>query len=234
MKGHERKKPVPRKDLRTKWEISDLVRYLQAMPPWEELSLMQKDQKTQALLCIATSWRPASDFARTLASADFEFAAGPEWPTSLVLTAIDVKEGGDKQSKVIPRLLEDQSLCPALATFRYLQDSKQIRPANAIFLFVTANPPHANLTADRLHNWLKETMLAAGIPVQFTPHSIRAVTTSPAFEAGTTLEDILTCAQWSNSTTFERFYHLRSSGAVVAQPARRLRNRPKVIRKNIF
>jgi integrase len=190
--GLERKKPVPRKDLRAKWEIADLVRYLQAMPPWKELSLMQEGQKMRALLCIATGWRPASDFARTLASVDFEFAAGPEWPTSLGLTAIDVKEGGDKQSKVIPRLLEDQSLCPALATFRYLQDSKQIRPANAIFLFVAANPPHANLTADRLRNWLKAHMLAAGIPVQFTPHSIRAVTTPAAFEAGTLLEAILT------------------------------------------
>ena len=71
--------------------MTDLIHYLQALPPWEELTLVQKGQKTHALLYIATGWRPASDFARTLASVDFEFSAGPDWPTSMVLTAVDVK-----------------------------------------------------------------------------------------------------------------------------------------------
>jgi hypothetical protein len=42
----------------------------------------------------------------------------------MVLTAVDVKEGGDKCSLEIPRLLEDQALyLMTLATFRYLQDT---------------------------------------------------------------------------------------------------------------
>src|ERR1700712_1432786 len=88
--------------------------------------------------------------SRALASVDFEFSAGPDWSTSMVLTAVDVKEGGDKCSLEIPRLLEDQALCPTLATFRYLQDIRTVRSDEAIFLFVAAVPPHGNLTADRL------------------------------------------------------------------------------------
>jgi len=59
---------------------------------------------------------------------------------------------------------------------------------------VAAVPPHGNLTADRLRDWLKSMMTAAGIPDHFTPNTIRAVTTSTAFDAGTPLEDILASA----------------------------------------
>ena len=124
-----------------------------------------------------------------------------------------------------------------LATFWYLQDTRTVRSDEAIFLFVAAVPPHGNLTADCLRNWLKSTMTAAGIPDHFTPHTIRAVTTSTAFDADTPLEDILASANWSTSTTFERFYHLGSpqASAPSARAARRTRSsRLRNIRKNIF
>jgi integrase len=237
IKGLTRRKPIPVKFLLPKWNVTDLIHYLQALPPWEELALVQKGQKTHALLCIATGWRPSSDFARTLASVDFEFSAGPDWSTSMVLTAVDVKEGGDKCSLEIPRLLEDQALCPTLAAFRYLQDTRTVRSDEAIFLFVAAVPPHGNLTADRLRNWFKSTMTAAGIPDQFTPHTVRAVTTWTAFDAGTPLEDIVASANWSTSTTFEGFYHLHSpqASAPSARAARRTRSsRLGNRQKNIF
>jgi hypothetical protein len=60
------------------------------------------------------------------------------------------KEGGDKCSLEIPRLLEDQALCPTLATFRYLQDTRTVRSDEAIFLFVAAVPPHGNLLDNNL------------------------------------------------------------------------------------
>jgi hypothetical protein len=60
----------------------------------------------------------------------------------MVLTAVHVNKGGDKCSLEIPRLLEDQSLRPTLATVRYLQDTRTVRSDGAIFLFLAAVPPH--------------------------------------------------------------------------------------------
>jgi hypothetical protein len=124
-----------------------------------------------------------------------------------------------------------------LATFWYLQDTRTVRSDEAIFLFVAAVPPHGNLTADCLRNWLKSTMTAAGIADHFMPHTIRAVTTSTAFNDGTSREDIVASANWSTSTTFERFYHLRSpqASAPPARAARRTRSsRLRNIQMNVF
>jgi hypothetical protein len=201
------------------------------MKPWTSPSLVDKGRKTHALLCLATGWRPASDFHKTLASVAFEYGQGPGWPTTMTLTALQVKEGGDKTTPKIPRLLEDQDLCPVLTTYRYLNDTKEIRSAESLFLFISATHPHDNITADRLRNWLKLTMKEAGIPDFHTPHSIRANTTTTALDAGMSLEEILDAGNWTNQTTFERFYNL--SGKSRSSRGYVLRRTRRNIRRNI-
>lgn len=73
MKGLCRKKPTIVKPKKYQWDIKALVDDLKSMSPWHTLSLIDKGRKTHALLCLATGWRPSSDFQRTLASVDFEF-----------------------------------------------------------------------------------------------------------------------------------------------------------------
>lgn len=177
------------------------------MPPWDALSLMDKGRKTHALLCLATGWRPGADFHKTLASAIFDIRDGCDIPEGLILTAIDVKEGGNKESLPIPRLAEDEDMCPVLHTWKYLRDTKELRNNTSVYLFISATPPHGHLSADRLRNWLKSIMTEAGI--KDTPHSIRAVTTSTAWDTGVPIEEILVAGNWTSETTFERFYHLR-------------------------
>jgi len=51
-------------------------------------------------------------------------------------------------------------------------------------------------------------MAKAGVNVNvYRPHSLRAASTSKAFQAGTNIDDILHNAGWSNATTFARFYN---------------------------
>ncbi|GAB5587989.1 hypothetical protein Unana1_02889 [Umbelopsis nana] len=50
-------------------------------------------------------------------------------------------------------------------------------------------------------------MTEAGI--KDTPPSIRAVTTSTAWDTGVPIEEILVAGNWTSETTFERFYHRR-------------------------
>jgi hypothetical protein len=98
------------------------------MSPWEKLSLVDKGQKTHALLCLETGWRLTSEFQRTLASIDFQYGQGGDGPVSLILTATDVKEGGNNSCVPIPCFFEEVDLCPVMSTWRYLVDTKNIRP----------------------------------------------------------------------------------------------------------
>ena len=209
IKGLRRKRPILPKSKQYQWHVIDLIRHLKAMSPWEKLSLIDKGRKTHALLCLATGWRPASDFHRTLASVDFQYDQGRDGPVSLILTATDVKEGGNKSCVPIPRLFEEVDLCPVMSTWRYLVDTKDIRPLESMFLFIRTTEPYGALSGDRLSNWLKGLMAEAGIPAHVLPHSIRAVSTSTAWDAGMSVNDIMACANWSKASTFENFYHLR-------------------------
>jgi hypothetical protein len=143
----------------------------------------------------------------SLASVLFEYSSWSPRPQTLTLTAVDVKEGGNKDSVPIPRLPEDGDLCPVTCTYNYLEDTKDIHPSTSLYLFISATPPHQDLSNDRLRNWLKSVMASAGISIA-TPHSIRALTTSTAFANGVPIEEILDCANWSTRSTFERFYQL--------------------------
>jgi hypothetical protein len=209
IKGLRRHRPVLPKPKHHQWHVVDLIRHLKTMSPWANLSLLDKGRKTHALLCLATGWRPASDFQRTLASVDFHYVPGTDGPVSLTLTATDVKEGGNKSCVPIPRLFDDIDLCPVMSTYWYLLDTKAIRPLDSLFLFIRTTEPYGALSGDRLSHWLKGLMADAGIPAHILPHSIRAVSTSTAWDAGMSVNDIMACANWSKASTFENFYHLR-------------------------
>ena len=51
-------------------------------------------------------------------------------------------------------------------------------------------------------------MIMSGIDVKlFKPHSIRAASTSKAFQKGVPLDHILSTAGWSSASTFAKFYN---------------------------
>ena len=67
--------------------------------------------------------------------------------------------------------------------------------------------PNAPATIDTLARWVKQSMIAAGIDTTiFHPHSCQAASTSKANAAGVPLHQILRAGQWSQESTFFRFY----------------------------
>jgi hypothetical protein len=77
---------------------------------------------------------------------------------TLTLTAMDVKEGGNKDSVPIPGLLEDVDLCSVTCACNCLEDTKDIRLSTSLYLFINATPPHQDLSRDKLPNWLAESL----------------------------------------------------------------------------
>ena len=55
---------------------------------------------------------------------------------------------------------------------------------------------------------MKAVLCAAGIdPSVYTAHSFRSAATSAAFAHGVKLQEILKTADWSNASTFAKFYN---------------------------
>ena len=102
----------------------------------------------------------------------------------------------------------DGELCPVAAFHQYHLTR------TAIFgnqfddsIFLCHRKPNAPATIDTLARWVKQSMIAAGIDTTiFHPHSCRAASTSKANAAGVPLHQILRAGQWSQESTFFRFY----------------------------
>ena len=73
-------------------------------------------------------------------------------------------------------------------------------------LFISSISPFNPLAKTTIANYIKQVLRKAGIDTGFTAHSTRAAGSSKA-KGGVSVEVILKRGNWSNSSTFERFYH---------------------------
>jgi hypothetical protein len=73
-------------------------------------------------------------------------------------------------------------------------------------LFLALKKPHKPVTSASLSRWLKETIALAGIEDIFKRHSVRGASTSAAKRAGMGIGTMLSMADWTNESTFTKFY----------------------------
>ena len=75
-------------------------------------------------------------------------------------------------------------------------------------LFLAIVEPHKPVVPSTIANWLKSLMEAAGVDTEtFKAHSTRAASTSKAKFQGLSVEQIVKRGNWSNASTFQRFYY---------------------------
>lgn len=72
-------------------------------------------------------------------------------------------------------------------------------------LFISIFKPHKEVTSSTIARWIKSVLIRSGI-TGYGAHSTRSASTSAALEAGLLLKDIMNVADWSNSSTFNKFY----------------------------
>ena len=74
-------------------------------------------------------------------------------------------------------------------------------------LFLSYIKPRKAVSKPSIARWIKEILGMAGIDIEiYKAHSTRAAATSKAEALGLRIEDIVVQGNWSNKTTFERFY----------------------------
>ena len=92
------------------------------------------------------------------------------------------------------------SECIAQRNRRCSQDCTQ--------LFITTQKPYRAAAASTIARWVKDVMREAGLDIKkFTPHSIRAASTSAAMRNGIPIDSILATAGWTKESTFRKYYN---------------------------
>ena len=68
--------------------------------------------------------------------------------------------------------------------------------------------PHVEVVSSTISGWIKKVLHLAGIDTQiFKAHSTRSASTSKTELHGLSISDILDRGSWSNSSTWQKFYH---------------------------
>ena len=93
-------------------------------------------------------------------------------------------------------------------------------PQNAALLFVSYVKPHKPVSTQRLAHRIKDLLKESGVNTNvFKAHSVRGATTSAALDKGAQISVILNTANWSQESTFRRFYYCNSTKDTFAQRA---------------
>ena len=104
-------------------------------------------------------------------------------------------------------------MCPIECLREYEKRTEALRPnvsdANVSNkLFLSYIRPHRPVSSSTLARWMKETLNAAEVDTSiFKAQSSWGAATTAAVEAGISLPQILTLADWSGPSTFNKFYY---------------------------
>ena len=134
------------------------------------------------------------------------------------LLQFDTKLKTSKTGKTLPKSIfhkfsEDMYLCPVTCLNQYLarsqdgrtvQDNGLVHPNQVLLSHIK---PHEPVSKPSIARWIKEVLKISGINIDiYKAHSTRSASTSKAGTLGVRIEDIIDQANWSNKSTFEKFY----------------------------
>ena len=106
----------------------------------------------------------------------------------------------------------NSKLCPVESLRSYLKATRTIRatiPSSKVDpLFISYVKPHKPITAMSLGRWLHTLLKDSGVNTSiFKAHSVHGASTTAAANYSIPLSEILRMADWSSSSTFEKFYY---------------------------
>lgn len=205
MKGILRSHPPKPRYMET-WDIDILLKYLDNLPDNNDLSLKQITQKLAVLLAVATPKR-VSELSRL----DRKYMTIANGQVKFQLPGLSKSQKDCTTREVIyPHYPANPKLCVLNCIQLYLSKTQSFRSEEEVAdpLLRTTIRPHKRVSANTVSYWVKHMMNQAGIGTsKFKAHSTRGASTSKAACVGVPIHDILQMADWSNASTFHRFYN---------------------------
>ena len=183
------------------WDPGLLLEYIENLGDNDGLDLKTLSLKLTALLMLLSGNRvhcvhslSTEDMHRTAQVYTF-------YPTVLLKHSRTKFRGKPLTYKAYPH---HKNLCVFTTLDAYINRTSTIKTSKA--LLVTHRRPHRKAHRDTVARWLKQILKDANIH-DFTAHSFRAAGTSFAHKlAKLTVKDIMAQGQWTQETTWFRFY----------------------------
>ena len=190
------------------WSVSQVLTYIKSLGNNEGLSLKLLSLKLVTLLALT-----APDRSSDLAKKDLRFRVYYPEGVSFRLPGLSKtsKPGDSPKSSFHASFGEDKDLCPVSCLKCYETNTKEFRSTDINQnnkLFLSYISPHNPVTSSTLARWIKNMLQLAGIDTGiFSAHSIRGASTSEALRQGISITEILGMADWSQESTFSKFYY---------------------------
>ena len=205
LKGILNKRP-PKPRYSQNWDVSTVVSHLVRMGDNSELSLKHLSWKLATIFAITCPKR-VSSFAHLDLN---HYRPAPE---GIIFTLKQTKttRPDEPASAIISAFPQDTRLCPVACFKQYIKSTSKLRattdndPRN---LFLSYIKPHRPVSPSTIARWIRELLAEAGIDVSiFKAHSVRGASTTAAANASAPLDEILKMADWSATSTFQKFYY---------------------------
>ena len=206
MKGYFCLRPPEPKYFVT-WDVNQVLNLLKSWSPADSIVLKQLTLKLFMLAALISAARKSSEDKFDLR---FRF-----FKSNGVLFKVPGLTKYANQNKPIESIFlasfpPDRRLCFSTYLRVYERKTKDFRPISAQgenLLFLSYIKPLKPVSSSTLARWAKSVLSLAGIDTTiFKQHSTRSAASSAAFNAGVALSDILEAADWTNESTFTRFY----------------------------
>ena len=209
LKSFEKLRPtVPR--YAVTWDVNKVLCFLSSWFPNNKISLKQLTLKTCMLIALSSS-----DRAQTIQSMRVDqcvcTARGVEFP---IFSRLKTSRHLRRPRVVICPRWSDPSLDVEKCVTTYMDRTLKFRykavregkpKPTQLFLSYQTGKPIARNTISR---WITQVMSLAGIDTNyFKAHSTRGAGVSKAKRRGANPNQIMLQGDWSNVTTFERFYN---------------------------
>ena len=211
----------PNKRKTVSWNVDVVLKYLcsERFEPLEQVPLKELTKKTVFLVALALAKR-VSELQALSKEVGFCNEGALVSLLSIFRAKNDNKVRGLPRNFIVKDLAhlvgpeEERKLCPVRALKAYIARTKDLRNDQVENLFVAPKDPTRAASKNAIAYFLKSTIKEAYLNVseetmrlyKVTPHEVRAVATSLAFEHNLAIETVLEAAQWRSNTVFTGHY----------------------------
>ena len=202
LKGAYNSRP-PKPHYSSTWKVAQVILWLSSQDT-ATLGLLDLSMKTVTLCVLTWPCRSAE-----LANMDYESIRFTPEGAIISPLALSLPKQTKAGSAIFPSFDEDTNVCPVRSLQSYCSKTEKHRPKGKhLFLTSRSTRPYHLATSATIARWIKTTLSKASVDTSiFCAHSTRSASTSAAADAGVSIPEILEAADWSSSSTFERFYY---------------------------
>ena len=184
------------------WNVNTLFNYLRSIPHQRDLSLEMLSKKVAILICLLAGGQ-RSQTVHTIKATDILVNAD-KCIIPIYDTIKQSKEGKHMKPLEFKVYTEDK-LCVVQNLTCYLEKTRQIRTASALFL--SYQKPYHPVSKDTVRRWVNDMMNKSGIDMnKYVTHSCRAAASSYAHKRKIPLKKIMDSCGWTSESTFANHY----------------------------